>query len=266
MAFTEPLLHQRRHLLPYLLPEEYYKDELWPKVPEMPPAAQYLRRLESPTCRMWPQPAAAAAGAASDAAFAGNAMCCLDGGHVLHAHGEDLDAVALRSIDEDAGQPSVALWQLPGRSRVQQLTAETAWGSGSSSDLVVARTKHSVHFAAAEAAEGEAGRRLREVGAASFRDGRRPRHACVSPCIRGDVAVLVAGSGLQMLKVDRSGGGAAAAAAEAAAEAAPVARPYQRVAAPWQGEEEAACWAGVEWSEHPRCLHGSRCKGPPTPS
>ena len=253
------------------------------------PAVQHLRRLVLPARRLLPetvlveygttrtqsgktrttsvrQTAQPPPGDGDPPAFAGNAVCaCLDGS-VVHAHGEGLGEVALRPVSRGDGR-RVAIWRLPDRARVRQLAVAEARGGGGSA-LVAARLACEVHFAAA-ATEGGAsgGRELREVARTRF--PARAHHVCMSPCIRGEAAVLVAGGGLQLLRLDRaasrSAAGCGASSSASAAAAGAVAAPLQSVPLPWQAEggAEAEGWAAAEYAEHPMHLQYSDALGRP---
>ena len=235
------------------------------------PAVQHLRRLVLPARRLLPEAVlidpsmgvrksrrtiAQPPQGDGDPAFAGNAVCaCLDGS-VVHAHGEGLGEVALRSVNRGDGA-RVAIWRLPDRARVRQLVV--AEPPGGRSALVAARLSCAVHFAAA-ATEGGAsgGRALREVAHTRFH--ARAHHVSMSPCIRGEAAVVVAaGGGLQVLRLERASSSSSSCGASSSASAAGragAAAPLQSVVLPWQtdGHTEAdGCWAGAEYAEHPRC-------------
>ena len=272
-----PLLHERRHLLPYLRPEQYYREQPRAATEATVPAVQHLRRLVLPARRLLPetvlveygktsgkserQTAQPPPGDGDPPAFAGNAVCaCLDGS-VVHAHGKGLGEVALRPVSRGDGR-RVAIWRLPDRARVRQLAVAEPRGGGGSA-LVAARLACEVHFAAA-ATEGGAsgGRELREVARTRF--PARAHHVCMSPCIRGEAAVLVAGGGLQLLRLERaassSAAGCGASSSASAAAGGAAAAPLQSVPLPWQAEggaEAEGCWAAAEYAEHPRCLYAA---------
>lgn len=268
------MLNERRHLLPYLQPEQYYRERRRAAAETTVPAVQHLRRLVLPARRLLPEAvlthkrsglaacvtAQPPQGDEDGAAFAGNAACaCLDGS-VVHAHGEGLGAVALRSVDRGDGA-RVAIWQLPDRARVRQLAvAEQPGGRGA---LVAARLSCAVHFAAAAEEGGESGGlALREVVRTRFL--ARAHHVCMSPCIRGEAAVVVAGGGgLQVMRLDRassssSSSSCGASSSASAARVVGAAAPLQSVVLPWQadgGAEVDGRWAAAEYAEHPRCLY-----------
>ena len=142
-----PLLHERRHLLPYLRPEQYYREQPRAATEATVPAVQHLRRLVLPARRLLPetvlveygktsgksewQTAQPPPGDGDPPAFAGNAVCaCLDGS-VVHAHGKGLGEVALRPVSRGDGR-RVAIWRLPDRARVRQLAVAEPRGESSS--------------------------------------------------------------------------------------------------------------------------------------
>ena len=271
-----PLLHDRRYLLPYLQPEQYYRERPRAAAATVP-AVQQLRRLVLPARRLLPEAVlieqATESGHAlrvtaqppqgdGDPAFAGNAACACLGGSVVHAHGEGLGEVALRSVYRGDGA-RVAIWKLPDRARVRQLAvAERPGGRGA---LVAARLSSAVHFAAAEEEGGASGgRALREVARTRFL--ARAHHVCMSPCIRGEAAVVVAGGGgLQVLRLERASSSSSSCGASRSASAAggAGAAPLQSVVLPWQadgGAEADGCWAAAEYAEHPRCYTPLPCE------
>ena len=208
---------------------------------------------------------------------AGNAACVLEGAdgtptrRLVHAHGEHLDAVAIRSTK--AAAPCLASCSLPTGRRVLQLAmARGASGEARTSRLVVARSMHWVDFLTydADGGGGDAGS-LRRVGSTNF--GTRPLHVCPSPTLGTEAACVLSDGQLQLLRLERAAAdpsrtvtGASAAAVSSAADVTVFSADVPGVSLTPTGSgggggggggkgSIVGAWGAVAYAAHPRTLY-----------
>ena len=217
----------------------------------------------------------------TDRAIPGNAACACAVARrplLLHAHGEAMDTVALRDLggrvdngdgdDGDDGAPTAlaATWKLPERRRVRQLASR----EGVDRTLLAARVDTCVHFGVAREATAAGAQRRQQLSITDIgvvRLAASVHHVCLSPCVAGEAAALLADGTLEVARIDHgaSHGAPSTAGASSSGEVEGFAttittteaavRQQQRLQLPWHGDASAAPdWAAAEYGEHPRTL------------
>ena len=205
--------------------------------------------------------------------YAGNALRVLDGHigdapRVLHAHGEHMDQISLRSLCTPEA-PVVATCALPKshRDRLLELSLCASDDHPGRPRRLVARSAywvHHYHLAESGCDDGPSLKHVASTRPNCLLGHGRPLHAALNPVLHAEAAVLLDDGRVQLLRLDRAA--ASSASSSAATDAAAVPSAFEYLAADigrlplCSGQQPAPSvheepWGALEYADHPRTLY-----------